>query len=147
MGLVDGDETDVHVTEFRLEQFGRETLGRDVKDTHMSEDAVLEGDDDLLAGETRIDGCCTDTPSQEMVHLIFHQGDEWGDDDTRTLLCEGRHLERDGLASTRGHQSQRVVSTADRLDDLALNTTEIIVAPILSEYLPVIINCQLSIIN
>ena len=113
----------------------------------MSEDAVLEGDDDLLAGETRIDGCCTDTPSQEMVHLIFHQGDEWGDDDTRTLLCEGRHLERDGLASTRGHQSQRVVSTADRLDDLALNTTEIIVAPILSEYLPVIINCQLSIIN
>ena len=54
MGLVDGDKTDVHVAEFRLEEIGGKTLGGDVENLHCAEDAVLEGDDNLFAGESRL---------------------------------------------------------------------------------------------
>jgi len=39
------------------------------------------------------------------------------------------------------------VTATNRLDDFALNPAEIIVAPVVMEYLLIIVNCQLSIIN
>ena len=133
MGLVDGDKTDAHVAQFLLEEFGGQTFGRDVKQFYVAEDAVLEGDDDLFVGQTGIDGCRLDAPTQQIVNLILHQGDEWGDDDADTLHGEGRHLECNGLAATGRHQSQSVVTGTYRLDDLTLDAPEIIIAPVLLE--------------
>ena len=65
-----------------------------------------------------------------MVHLVFHQGNQRGDDDACTLFGKGWHLEGDGLTATRGHQAQRVMSAADRFDDLTLNAAKIIVTPV-----------------
>ena len=146
MGLVDGDEANLHVAQLRLEKFRREAFGRYIEDAYIAEDTVLEGDNDLLSAKSRIDGCCSDATTQEMVHLVFHQGNQRGDNDACSLLGKCWYLKGDRLTTSRRHQPQRVMSTADRLDDLTLNTAKIIVTPILSENLPVIINYQLSII-
>ena len=81
----------------------------------------------------------------QMLHLVFHQGDQWGDNDTGAFAAERWHLKGDGLSAACRHQSQCVVSTAYRLNDFPLDTAKVIVAPILLENLPIIINCQLSI--
>ena len=110
MGLVDGDETDLHVAQFRLEEFGRQALGGDIEQFHITEDTVLEGDDDLLVRQTGIDGCCLDASSEQVVYLVFHQGDKGRDDDADAFLRQGRHLEGNALATACGHQTQRVVA-------------------------------------
>ena len=84
-----------------------------------------------------IDGSSANAQLTKMVHLVLHQGDEWGDDDADTLLCQCRHLEGDTLAAARRHQSQRVVPAGDGVDDFALNAAEVIVAPVLLENLPI----------
>ena len=86
MCLVDSDETDVHMAEFRLEQFRREALGRHVEDLHGTEDAILEGDDNLFAGESRINSCSTDATAEEVLYLILHQGDEGSNHNTSAFL-------------------------------------------------------------
>ena len=77
-----------------------------------------------------IDGGRLDAPATQIVYLILHEGDERSDDDADTIHSEGRHLERDGLATTCRHQSQCVVTNTYRLDDLTLNAPEIIIAPV-----------------
>ena len=78
-----------------------------------------------------IDGSRHDAPLAQMVHLVFHQCYQGSDDNTYPLHSESRYLKGDGLATTRRHQSQCVMSGTDGLDDLPLNTTEVIVAPVL----------------
>ena len=65
-----------------------------------------------------------------MVHLVLHECYQRGDDDADTLHRQGRNLKGDRLSATGRHQSKRVVTSTDGLDDLPLNTTEVIVAPI-----------------
>ena len=69
----------------------------------------------------------------QVVHLVLHQGYQGGDDYADTLHGHGRYLEGDALAASGGHQSQGVMTTAYRLDNLALYSAEIIVAPELLE--------------
>ena len=52
MCLIDGDETDVHVTELGLEEFGRQSLWGDIQNLDITEDTVLKDDNDLLACES-----------------------------------------------------------------------------------------------
>ena len=130
MGLVDGDKTDVHVAEFRLEEVGGKALGGDVENLNGAEDAVLEGDDNLFAGESRIDGSSANATAAEVLDLILHQCDEWRNHHTSAFPRKGRHLECNGFATTCRHQSQRVVTATYGLNNLALDTAEIIVAPV-----------------
>ena len=82
-----------------------------------------------------------------MLHLVLHQGYQRGDNDTGAFAAKRWHLKGDGLSASSRHQSQCIVSVAYRLDDFPLNTAKVIIAPILLENLPIIINCQFSIIN
>ena len=133
VSLIDGDKTDVHVAEFRLEEVGGKSLGGDVENLHSTEDAVLEGDDNLFAGESRIDGRSADATATEVLDLILHQSDEWRNNHTSAFPCKGRHLECNGFATTGRHQSQRIVTTTYGLDNLALDPAEIIIAPVLAK--------------
>jgi len=137
MGLIDGDETDTHVAQFLLKEFGSQTLRGDIKQLHVTEDAVLKGNDDFLVCQTGIDGCRLDALAEQMVDLVLHEGDERRDDDTDAVHGEGWHLERDGLATARRHQSKCVVTGTYRLDNLTLNAPEIIIAPVSLQDFPV----------
>ena len=131
MCLVDRDKTDLHVLELRLEELAAQTLRGDIKELGISQDTVLQYSQDIITLHTTIDGSRHDTPLAQVMHLVFHQGYQGGDDDADTLHGKCRYLKGDGLATTCRHQSQCVMSGTDRLDDLPLNTPEVIIAPVL----------------
>ena len=137
MSLVDGDEAHLDVRQFGLEQFRAYALGRNVEYLRMTEHAVLECLYNFLATHTRVDGCSEHLASPQIVYLVFHQGDERGDDDTYTFLDQGRYLECDGFAATCRHQSQCVLALGDAAYDVALYAAEIGVAPSVSQYLEI----------
>ena len=82
---------------------------------------------------TAVDGGSKNTYLPQMSHLVFHQRNQGSDDNTHTILCHGRHLEGNGLATTCRHQSQRVFAGTDALDDFPLNTAEVRITPIMAE--------------
>ena len=131
VGFVNGDETHAHVAQLGLEQLRCDAFGRDVEQLDASEDAVFECLDDFGAGEAGMDGGGAYAVAAQVLHLVFHQGDERGDDNAHALLCECRHLECDALAAACWHEPQCVVSTRYALDDFALYAAEIVVAPVL----------------
>lgn len=78
--------------------------------------------------------CCHYAASAQVVHLIFHQGDERRDDNTHSLSSKSRNLKGYRLAASGRHQSECVVSAADAFDNVALYSPEVGVAPVLAQY-------------
>ena len=94
--------------------------------------SVLKCGNNLLPCHTGIYGKSLDTAFAQVVHLVFHQGDERSDDDAKSLLGKGRDLECDGLAATGRHQSQCVFAFTDTGNDLFLQIAERVISPVLS---------------
>ena len=89
-----------------------------------------------------IDSLRLDAPHLELAHLVFHQRNERSNHDTHALHRHGWHLKADGLATSRRHQPQRVTSISNTLDDVFLNTTKTIVAPVLFKYGQILIHIE-----
>ena len=70
----------------------------------------------------------------QLLHLVLHQCDKRSDYHAYAMPCKCRHLEGDALATTGGHQSQRVVAAHDALNDFPLDATEVLVAPVSLQY-------------
>ena len=138
VGLVDGDEADLHVAELRQEELRRESFGRDVEKLTPTEDGVLQRLNDIAAAHPRMDGGGSDASVAEMLHLVFHQGDEGCDDDACTLHRHRRYLERDTLSTARRHQSECIMTASYTLDDLPLDTPEVGISPVLLKNLTII---------
>lgn len=81
-----------------------------------------------------MNSCGTDMKATEVCHLVFHERDEWGDDDAYTLHCQCWNLERNRLSASRWHQSECVMTGTDTLDDVALYTPETVEAPVAFKY-------------
>ena len=137
MAFVDGDEADVHPPQFGAEDVGVQPLGRDVEEFVLAEDGVLQRGDHLLAVHARVDAEGADAAGAEVLHLVFHQGDEGGDHQAHAFAGQRGHLEGDGLAAARGHEAQRVAPAPDAADDVFLDAAERVVAPILFQQPPV----------
>ena len=123
----------LHALELGDEEIGGEAFGRDVEEFVSAQDRIVEHPDDVVAHHSRIDRLSLDAPALELLHLVFHQRDEWRDDDAESFAHQCRHLETDALSTTRRHQRQRVTPTENALDDLALNATKRVIAPVLLE--------------
>jgi hypothetical protein len=65
-----------------------------------------------------------------MRNLVFHQGDEWGDNNACSLHCKGWDLECYAFASSRWHKAKSVIPGIYAIDNLALNAAEFFVSPI-----------------
>ena len=81
-----------------------------------------------------MDGRCQDAQLAQVVNLVFHQRYQGGDDNANTFQGHGWHLEGDAFSTACGHQAERVAAQTDRLDDVALDTAEVIVTPVFLEY-------------
>ena len=138
MSFINSNETHPHVSELRLKEVAAQSFGRYIEQFGSTENAVFQDADDIVALHAAIDGCRYDTPLAQMVHLVLHQGYKRGNHDTNAFHGEGRYLESNGLATSRRHQPQGVVSAAYRLDDFPLYPTEIIVAPVSFENLVIV---------
>ena len=131
--LVDGQQADAHGTELRAEAFGGEAFGREVEELVVAEDAVVELGVDLGRGHAHVDGCGLDAASAQVVHLVFHQGDERRDDEAEPVHGQRGNLEGERFAAAGGHEGEGVSSGADGADDVFLQRSEGIVAPVLLE--------------
>ena len=58
------------------------------------------------------------------IHLVFHQGDQRGDDDGRAGHQQSRQLVRQGFSSSGRHDDKSVVTGHQALDNLLLLTFE-----------------------
>ena len=67
----------------------------------------------------------------QVVHLVLHERDEWGDYYGHSFKHECRHLKREALAAPGGEQSEGVVSGEHGVDYLFLHGPELVIAPIL----------------
>ena len=140
MRLVNGDKRYVHVAQLGLKQAAAQSFRRNVEQFDVAQNTVLEYAQDVVMLQSGIDGFCSDANLPEVVHLILHQGNERSDDYARTFHSHSRHLEGDGLATTRRHQAQGIVTSTDGLDDVALYAAKVIVAPIVLKNLCILID-------
>lgn len=67
------------------------------------------------------------------MHLVFHERNERGDYDAGAFLSQCRYLKRDTLATARRHETEGVASGGNALDDVGLDATKTVIAPILFE--------------
>ena len=70
----------MHAAEFDLKDFGVQSFRRYIKEFVVAEDAVLQCDDNLFARHAGVDGGCLDAPFAQVSHLVFHQGNQRGND-------------------------------------------------------------------
>ncbi len=129
VGLVDGQQRDVHPHDAQPEGLRREALGCHVEELHVAVDAVVERDVDLARREPRVDRHGGDAAGPQAVDLILHQGDERRDDDAQTLARHRRDLIGQRLAASGGHQGERVAPLHGGADDPLLHGTELREAP------------------
>ena len=105
MRFVNGDKRYAHVAQLGLKQAAAQSFRRNVKQFDAAQDTVLKYAQDVVMLQSGINGLCSDANLPEVVHLILHQGNERRDDNARTFHSHSRHLEGDGLATTRRHQA------------------------------------------
>ena len=86
-------------------------------------------------GHSRKDGAGFNVPFPQVLHLVFHQGDERGDNDAESAQGKGGHLEADGLATAGRQQRHRVAAVQNRQDNILLQRPELVVAPVLLQNL------------
>ena len=140
VALVDGEEADVHGAQLGAEEVGGEALGGEVEELVIAEDAVVKPCVDLGAGHAGVDGGGLDATPAEAIYLVFHQGDERGDDEAEAFGGQCGHLEGERLAAAGGHEREGVAAGADGADDLLLQRPEGVVAPVLLQYFVIAIH-------
>ena len=106
------------------------SFGRNIQYLHTSEDGIVEGLQDFASRFVGIDGISQDAMFSEVLHLVFHQGDERGYHDAYPFLCQGWHLECDRLATARRHKTEGIPSAGNAFNDIALNASEIGIPPV-----------------
>ena len=82
----------------------------------------------------------------EVLHLVFHKGDQRADDKADALFGQGRNLKTDTLAATCRHKGKGVLFLSDAPDQLFLGWPERLISPVLVQYLPVFLHlsCQVN---
>lgn len=65
--------------------------------------------------------------------MVFHEGDEGGDDEGEAWEDESRELVAEGFSSAGWHEDKRVVFCEDGIDDLLLHWAEACVAEVFFE--------------
>ena len=127
VGLVDGVERHGHGAQELDVLFLGERLGGHVQHLGLAADDVGA---DLIGGRARQGGV------EEMgygvvagilahgVDLVFHQGDEGGDDDGHALAHERRELVAERLAAAGGHEHEHVAPPEQGADDGLLVSLE-----------------------
>ena len=131
VGLVDGQQRDLHPLDAQPEGVGREPLGGDVEELHVAVGAVVQRNVDLAGREARVDRHGRNVQRAQPVDLVLHQGDEGGDDDAEPLAGHRRDLVGERLAAAGGHQRERIAPLQHRADNLLLYGPEGVVAPVL----------------
>ena len=137
VGFVDRDKTDGNVRQFGQKKGSGKPFGRNIKKLVVAVDTVFEQDDGFFTGKAAIERGSLDATTAQLSHLILHQGNQGRDDQTNPGTGQCRNLKRNRLTTAGWHQAERVAAVADTGDDILLDATKMIVAPVGAEYLEI----------
>ena len=107
-----------------------QTLRAQVQELIVSVCGVVEGQVHFPSAHARMDGHGPDAPRLQVLHLVFHEGDERCNYQGDAVLHEGRHLETDALATAGRENSQHVLPVQCLRNDLLLHRPEGLIAPV-----------------
>ena len=132
MGLVHRIEGDFHAFEQRdVLRFG-ERFRRYVQEFGHPPQQIFLHLLHLRPGQGRVqevgDAVFSGLEAADGIYLVFHQGDQGGDDDGRPLHQQGRQLVAKGLAAAGGHEYKGIVPGNQVADDVFLVPFERIIA-------------------
>jgi hypothetical protein len=124
MGLIDSKKTNFQPLQGLPELLGLQPLRRQVKKFDIPEDAIIKGYLYFIPVHAAVYSYGLYPLFLQVFDLVFHQGDQWGDDQAEPFHCQGRDLETNRFAATRRQKSQGILAIHDRLDDLFLQWPE-----------------------
>ena len=125
MCLVDGIERDFHALEELKIVFLGQRLGSHIEQLGLPCENVFFNLIDSLLVERRVQEMSYTIIFAEVSHgvdLVFHQGNEWRDDNSCTVHQQRGQLVAQRLATTGGHQHKGVVLIDEAHHDLLLLT-------------------------
>ena len=103
MAFVYRNHGDFHRTQLGAEYFRIQPFRRNIKEFVIAEDAVFECGKYFLPRHAGIYGERFDSAFAQILHLVFHQGDEGCNDNTKSTLGESGHLECDRFTTSGRH--------------------------------------------
>lgn len=125
MGFVDCEEGDGEVGEGVDEAAADQAFGGDVKELKAAGAKVCEDVAGFGGGEAGVEAGGGDTAFDEGVDLIFHEGDQGGDDDGEAVQEEGGELVAKAFARSRGEDREGGAAFEEGGDDAALAGAEL----------------------
>ena len=96
---------------------------------------VVQGQVNIVALHSRVDGQGLDPPLLQVLHLVLHQRHQRGDHQGQAVTHQRRHLEAHALAPSRGEQGKGVAAFQCGGYNLLLHRPEGIIPPIFLKYL------------
>lgn len=124
MCFVDRDELDRQALQSLAERFIREALGGDVKQLERAGIETLIHLTDLVGIESRVQSRCGNPPSGERIHLVAHQGDQWGNHEREAIEQERRELITKRFPPAGGEHRKGRASIEQSTDDRFLTLTK-----------------------
>ena len=124
MGFVDGEEGDFCTAEAVEKRLAGKALGGDVEELEVT---VTEVGIDLLGlvcGECGIEPGGGDAANAEGIDLVFHKGDERGDNEGGAFEENGGELVAEGLARASGEKREGAFAGEKGADDGFLSGTK-----------------------
>lgn len=117
VGFVDGEEGELGLGEAGAEFLVGEAFGGDVEEFEgVAFEFLVEGEG-FLGGESGIEPGRRNVLGEEGVDLVFHEGDEGGDDEGEAIEEEGGELVAERLAATGGENRKGGAVGEQGLDD------------------------------
>ena len=133
--LVYGNEVDLHLFDAGAGQVAHQAFGRKVQELDFAVYTIVQQAVDVAVGHARVDSEGWDAFFLQVLHLVFHQGNQGRNDDADAGLAQGRHLKTNRFAASGRQQRQGVPTIQHRLDDGFLLGPKLGVPPVLLQHI------------
>jgi hypothetical protein len=124
MGFVHGEEIDIPSLEVLEEAGEHESFGSGIEEAIIALMKAAKAGTGFAGGQGGVEECGGNAGGLEGVHLVFHQGDQGGNDDGQAGAEECGELEAEGFAAAGGEEGQDIAAGDGFADDLALERAE-----------------------
>ena len=127
MRLIDRDELDVHIADERLEFGSSKSLRRDIEELDLSALGALSHVALFSRCERAVQVSRGNAVGNQRVYLVFHERNQWRDDQCCSSHHERGQLETQRLAPAGRHEHETVLFIKNRANDVFLQWPKIII--------------------
>ena len=117
-----------------LENFSLQSLWGEIHELILAINTIVQSDINFPPGHSRMHRQGHDVPRSQLLDLILHERNQWANDERQPVQYKPRDLKADRLPSSCGQQRKDIFSLQDSLHNLALQGSEMIVAPVFLQY-------------